>query len=60
MDGYTIEAEAGANLIETTHVALYHSLTGFGFACGIPGSTVLSYEFADFSGGEIAPYFTFL
>ncbi|AGU83214.1 UDP-N-acetylmuramate dehydrogenase [Streptococcus anginosus] len=38
VDGYTIEAEAGANLIETTHIALHHSLTGFEFACGIPGS----------------------
>ncbi|KXT78825.1 UDP-N-acetylenolpyruvoylglucosamine reductase [Streptococcus sp. DD13] len=38
VSGYTIEAEAGANLIETTHVALHHSLTGFEFACGIPGS----------------------
>ena len=38
VDGYTIEAEAGANLIEITHVALHHSLTGFEFACGIPGS----------------------
>ena len=37
VDGYTIEAEAGANLIETTHIALHHSLTGFEFACGIPG-----------------------
>ncbi|EHJ52368.1 UDP-N-acetylmuramate dehydrogenase [Streptococcus macacae] len=38
VDGYIIEAEAGANLIETTKVAQYHSLTGFEFACGIPGS----------------------
>ena len=38
VDGYTIEAEAGANLIETTRIALRHSLTGFEFACGIPGS----------------------
>ncbi len=38
VSGYTIEAEAGANLIETTHVARHHSLTGFEFACGIPGS----------------------
>ena len=28
VDGYTIEAEAGANLIETTRIALRHSLTG--------------------------------
>ena len=38
VDGYVIEAEAGSNLIETTKVAQYHSLTGFEFACGIPGS----------------------
>lgn len=38
VQGYTIEADAGANLIETTKVALHHSLTGFEFACGIPGS----------------------
>lgn len=38
VSGYTIEAEAGANLIETTKVAQFHSLTGFEFACGIPGS----------------------
>ena len=38
VDGYTIEAEAGANLIETTRIALRHSLTGFEVACGIPGS----------------------
>ena len=38
VDGYTIEAEAGANLIQTTRIALHHSLTGFEFACGIPGS----------------------
>ena len=33
-----IEAEAGAKLIDTTHVALHHSLKGFEFASGIPGS----------------------
>ena len=38
VDGYVIEAEAGAKLIETTHVALYHSLKGLEFASGIPGS----------------------
>lgn len=31
-------AEAGAKLIDATYVALDHSLTGFEFACGIPGS----------------------
>ena len=38
VDGYVIEAEAGAKLIDTTHVALHHSLKGFEFASGIPGS----------------------
>ena len=38
VDGYVIEAEAGAKLIETTHVALHHSLKGLEFASGIPGS----------------------
>ncbi|MBU5364226.1 UDP-N-acetylmuramate dehydrogenase [Enterococcus devriesei] len=33
-----ITAQAGAKLIDTTYVALDHSLTGFEFACGIPGS----------------------
>lgn len=37
-NGYVIEAQAGANLIKTTQVALENSLTGFEFACGIPGS----------------------
>lgn len=36
INGYTLEAEAGANLIETTKIAKFHSLTGFEFACGIP------------------------
>lgn len=38
VNGYVIEAEAGASLSETTYVAKLHSLTGFEFACGIPGS----------------------
>ena len=29
VNGYVIEAEAGANLVETTRIAKYHSLTGF-------------------------------
>ncbi|BBC76306.1 UDP-N-acetylenolpyruvoylglucosamine reductase [Lactococcus cremoris] len=36
--GYTIEAQAGAKLKEVTQVAQANSLTGFEFACGIPGS----------------------
>lgn len=34
----TVTAQAGAKLIDTTYVALEHSLAGFEFACGIPGS----------------------
>lgn len=30
--------QAGAKLIDTTYVAAEHQLTGFEFACGIPGS----------------------
>ncbi|MGT2911134.1 UDP-N-acetylmuramate dehydrogenase [Streptococcus cameli] len=55
ISGYTLEAEAGANLIETTHVALHHSLTGFEFACGIPGSVGGAvFMNAGAYGGEIA------
>ncbi len=55
VDGYVIEAEAGANLIETTKVAQYHSLTGFEFACGIPGSVGGAvFMNAGAYGGEIA------
>ncbi len=38
VDENVITAEAGAKLIDTTHVALDYALTGFEFACGIPGS----------------------
>lgn len=55
VDGYTIEVEAGANLIETTRIALRHSLTGFEFACGIPGSVGGAvFMNAGAYGGEIA------
>ena len=55
VDGYTIEAEAGANLIETTRISLRHSLTGFEFACGIPGSVGGAvFMNAGAYGGEIA------
>ncbi|MBF7093700.1 UDP-N-acetylmuramate dehydrogenase [Streptococcus sp. HF-1907] len=55
VDGYVIEAEAGANLIETTKVAKFHSLTGFEFACGIPGSIGGAvFMNAGAYGGEIA------
>ncbi|WP_442896022.1 UDP-N-acetylmuramate dehydrogenase [Enterococcus sp. CSURQ0835] len=36
--GNLVTAQAGAKLIDTTYVALDHSLAGFEFACGIPGS----------------------
>lgn len=55
ISGYTLEAEAGANLIETTQVALHHSLSGFEFACGIPGSIGGAvFMNAGAYGGEIA------
>lgn len=55
VSGYTIEAEAGANLIETTQVARHHSLSGFEFACGIPGSVGGAvFMNAGAYGGEIA------
>ena len=55
VNGYVIEAEAGSKLIDVTHVARYHSLTGFEFACGIPGSIGGAvYMNAGAYGGEIA------
>ena len=55
VNGSVIEAEAGAKLIDVTHVARYHSLTGFEFACGIPGSIGGAvYMNAGAYGGEIA------
>lgn len=55
VNGYVIEAEAGAKLIDVTHVARYYSLTGFEFACGIPGSIGGAvYMNAGAYGGEIA------
>lgn len=58
VNGYTIEADAGANLIETTKIARFHSLTGFEFACGIPGSVGGAiFMNAGAYGGEIAHIF---
>ena len=55
VSGYTIEAEAGANLIETTGIALFHSLTGFEFASGISGSIGEAvFMNAGAYGGEVA------
>ncbi|GAB2022970.1 UDP-N-acetylmuramate dehydrogenase [Pseudolactococcus yaeyamensis] len=54
-NGYVIEAQAGASLIDTTQVALDNSLTGFEFACGIPGSVGGAvFMNAGAYGGEIA------
>ena len=54
-NGYVIEAQAGASLIDTTQVALKNSLTGFEFACGIPGSVGGAvFMNAGAYGGEIA------
>ncbi|MEW4353982.1 UDP-N-acetylmuramate dehydrogenase [Streptococcus pneumoniae] len=59
VNGYTIEAEAGAKLIAATQVALRHSLTGFEFACGIPGSIGGAvFMNAGAYGGEIAHILT--
>ncbi|MGT2887402.1 UDP-N-acetylmuramate dehydrogenase [Streptococcus didelphis] len=58
INGYTLEAEAGANLIETTKIARFHSLTGFEFACGIPGSIGGAiFMNAGAYGGEISHIF---
>lgn len=58
INGYTLEAEAGANLIQTTKIAKFHSLTGFEFACGIPGSIGGAvFMNAGAYGGEISQIF---
>lgn len=55
VNGYTLEAKAGASLIEATQVARDHSLTGFEFAAGIPGSVGGAvFMNAGAYGGEIA------
>lgn len=52
--GTMVTAEAGAKLIDTTYAALDTSLTGFEFACGIPGSIGGAvYMNAGAYGGEI-------
>lgn len=54
VEGTTVIAEAGAKLIDTTYVALEASLTGFEFACGIPGSVGGAvYMNAGAYGGEV-------
>lgn len=55
VSGYTIEAEAGAAIIDVSRVALESSLSGLEFACGIPGSVGGAiYMNAGAYGGEIA------
>ncbi len=54
VSGMMVTAEAGAKLIDTTYAALDTSLTGFEFACGIPGSIGGAvYMNAGAYGGEI-------
>lgn len=38
VDGTSMHTESGANIIDASKQAAAHSLTGFEFACGIPGS----------------------
>lgn len=58
IDGTIVSAEAGAKLIDTTYAALEGSLTGFEFACGIPGSIGGAvYMNAGAYGGEIKDVF---
>lgn len=38
VDGTSIHAESGANIIDVSRAAAANGLTGFEFACGIPGS----------------------
>jgi UDP-N-acetylmuramate dehydrogenase len=58
VDGTIVSAEAGAKLIDTTYAALKESLTGFEFACGIPGSVGGAvYMNAGAYGGEIKDVF---
>ena len=58
VEGTMVIAEAGAKLIDTTYAALAESLTGFEFACGIPGSIGGAvYMNAGAYGGEIKDVF---
>lgn len=58
VEGTMVAAEAGAKLIDTTYAALDESLTGFEFACGIPGSIGGAvYMNAGAYGGEIKDVF---
>ncbi len=54
----TLVADAGAKLIEVTHVARDYTLTGLEFACGIPGSIGgAAYMNAGAYGGELVDVF---
>lgn len=58
VEGTEICVQAGAKLIDTTYAALAHQLTGFEFACGIPGSIGGAvYMNAGAYGGEIKDIF---
>lgn len=53
-----VTADAGAKLIDVTHVALNNALTGLEFACGIPGSIGgAAYMNAGAYGGELVDCF---
>ncbi|KAF1295668.1 UDP-N-acetylenolpyruvoylglucosamine reductase [Enterococcus sp. JM4C] len=57
--GDELHVESGAKLIDTTYVALDEGLTGFEFACGIPGSVGGAvYMNAGAYGGEIKDVFS--
>lgn len=59
VEGTTVIADAGASLVKTTQQAAAHSLTGFEFACGIPGSVGGAiYMNAGAYGGEMTDVFT--
>lgn len=60
VDSTKVIVESGAKLIDTTYVALEHSLAGFEFACGIPGSVGGAvYMNAGAYGGEIKDIFDY-
>lgn len=59
VEGQQLTADAGAKLIDVTHVALEHSLSGLEFACGIPGSIGgAAYMNAGAYGGELVDVFS--
>lgn len=59
VNGTTVTAQAGARLIDTTEAAYRGGLSGFEFACGIPGSIGGAvYMNAGAYGGEIKDVLT--